>query len=80
MEFIKVKATQCDEDGNKINRSIPIELYLNPDTIKAITPSMSIILKKEPDCVDDGIMAIGKNYYNSFEFVKAVSLIDLNEE
>lgn len=80
MEFIKVTATQCEENGNKISRATSVELYLNPDTIKAITPDKSIILKKEQDCFNDGIMTIDERHYNSFEFIGVINLMDLNEE
>lgn len=78
MEFIKVIATKCTESGEKISPKSTTELYINPDTVKAITLNKSIILKPDPNCEDDETMTIGHNHYNSFEFIEVISLMDLN--
>ena len=78
MEFIKVTATPCSEEGTTTTTFNRTTLFINPDTIKAITESKSIVLKQEPNCIDDGIMAIGNNFYKNFEFEEVINLNELN--
>lgn len=76
MEFIKVTARQCYNDGELINGVNDVTLYLNPDIIKVITEQKSVILKDDEELYSQ-VMFISNNHYTNFNIVDVVNLSEL---